>query len=499
MVDTALPTGDSGTRSRSQWTVRLVIAALLGVAAAAAVAGAGLSGGFAGTALTIAVAAPLVVVGLRSPLWAVILLLVTLLMRLALPSVGADPFLAAFALLVVSFGAWWAANRRHRPKLGGIEIAMLLYVAWNVFSILGSHELPALVDPELTDQLSLWRYLLIGTVIPFVVYFVARSAITTLAAVRTLLVASLAFASYSAAVSIMQFTGPRALVWPRYVVDAPNYTERANGLLNQPGANGVVLIIGYAVAVLLASTLPHPRWRRLLLWAIAAACTYAIYLTHTRAVYFGFVVVVVIGATMAKGIRRPYLVTLGLLAAGVAANWQSFSSSDREQGGIASTNEVFDRLNADATALWAFAEKPWFGWGLGRFLAVNTFHHQRASEDVPWIRGLGVASHFNELGILAELGIVGLLMWLAVLGLIFGALVRGIRAMPTEGLLGRPLVLTALMGLTALTILGLFADLRLLDYPNALAFGLVGMAVGVIDRCRGTTEQQYVRIPRARF
>jgi O-antigen ligase len=63
------------------------------------------------------------------------------------------------------------------------------------------------------------------------------------------------------------------------------------------------------------------------------------------------------------------------------------------------------------TAIWGFLEQPWFGWGLGRFLSLNTYH---ASGDAKHSMdsGLGIAAHSNELGILAELGIVGLALWL---------------------------------------------------------------------------------------
>ncbi|MDT5148478.1 MAG: hypothetical protein QOI01_211 [Mycobacterium sp.] len=484
---------DSGRRRK--WVSVALLALTFVLAAAAALK---VTDGLAPFAVILICGGIVGVVGLRNPLWALMFLLVTLLFRLALPDVPANPFLAASALLVISTGIWLVTNSSYRPKLGAVEVAMLLYVGWNVYSMAQDHEFPAW-DVDFTGHLSLWRYLLVGTVIPFVVYYVSRALFGSIAAIRTMLVTVVVLAAYSAAVSIMQFTGPTALVWPRYIIDAPNWPDRANGVLNQPGSNGVVLIIGYAVAILLAATMTRTPWRRVVLWGIAAACGYAIYLTHTRAVYLGFVLVVVIGALLAKGFRRPFVTTLIVLGIGLALNWSTFTSSDREAGGVGSTNEVYDRLNADATALWAFAEKPWTGWGLGRFLAVNTFHHQQYAPDVPWIRGLSVASHFNELGILAELGIIGLGLWLAVLVMVIAKLIRGIRTLPSDDAMGRPLAVTALMAMSALSCLGVFADLRLLDYPNAVAFCMAGAAAGTLDRFRNATAvAPYVRIPRLR-
>jgi O-antigen ligase len=268
---------------------------------------------------------------------------------------------------------------------------------------------------------------------------------------------------------------------------------------DQPAANGLVLITGYALAVILATTIDHPRWRALL-WVIAAACGYGVYLTHTRSVYLAFVVVVIMGALLAKGRRRAFVTTGVVLIIGVALDWSTFSSADRDAGGVGSTNELYDRLNADTTAIWGFLERPWSGWGLGRFVSLNTYHHQRWSEDIPWIRGLGIAAHSNELGILAELGIVGLALWLGILFFVFRSLVMGVRTLPAARLLGRPLALTALMTMSALVTVGLFIDLRLLDYPSTAAFAFAGAAVGALDRFQNASNtRQYVRLPRLRF
>lgn len=487
--------------ARRAMAKRLTATILVSVGAAALLAALKAPDSFATTILLAAVATAGAVACLRNPVWTLMFLLATMVLRLALPSVlGMNPFLIAFAAFVISAGIWLAGNPAIRPKIGAIEVAMLLYVGWNVWSIVQVHDLPALIDPTLAERMPLMRALLISAVIPFVVYYVSRAIFTNWAALRILLNTVLIIGAWSAAVSIMQFTGPRWLVWPRYIVDAPIYINRANGLQNQPGVNGVLLTTGFAVAILLLSTIQHSFWRRILLWAVAAGCAYAVYLTHTRAAYLAFVVVIIIGAVWGKAYRRPFVTTIVILGVGLALNWSAFTSSDRSAGGVGSTNEVYDRLNANMTAIWAFSERPWSGWGLGRFLAINTYHHQRWSEGTPWARGLGVASHFNELGILAELGIIGLALWLAVLLLVFRRLVQAIRTLPPLSVSGRPLALTAFMSLTALVVLGLFADLRLLDYPNTMAFALAGAAVGAFDRDRGAQiAPSYVRIPRLRF
>jgi O-antigen ligase len=367
-----------------------------------------------------------------------------------------------------------------------VELAMLLYLLWSIQSALLPHEYPALSNALTGEKLSLYRYILIGTVIPFTAYLLSRVLFERVSGARIMLRAILGFSAYSAVVSILQFTGPSALIWPRYIVDAPNWPGRANGVFNQPGVNGVVMITGFAIAVLLAAEKGTPRWTRWVYWIIAAGCGAGTYLTHTRSNYLAFVVVVGLGAILARSGRRAFTVTAVTMVAGVALNWSGFTSSDRSEGGVASTNEIFDRLNGIATSVWAFQQHPWTGSGLGRFVALNFYHHQQWSTETPWVRGLGVASHFNELGILAELGIIGLLLWLSVLVALTWKLIVGVRTLPADVLTGQPLAFIALASLVALIILGLFTDLRLFDYPNVMIFGLAGLAIGAADRFRET-------------
>ena len=104
-------------------------------------------------------------------------------------------------------------------------------------------------------------------------------------------------------------------------------------------------------------------------------------------------------------------------------------------------------LNTIATSIWAFKREPWFGWGISRFQAVNTFHHQQWSNDIPWVRGLGIVSHETELGILVELGILGLLLWLCVLIALIGLTLQAYRILPSSGLIGRRLAFVAICAL----------------------------------------------------
>ena len=144
-----------------------------------------------------------VYVGLRNPVWSLMFLLVTMFLRIPLTDrLPIDPFLIAFAGLVISAGIWLAGNPEGRPKLGATEVMMTLFIAWNVNSILWPHDLPALANSAFEEQLPLARYFIISTVIPFVVYYISRAIFTNLKAIRILLIILLIIGAYSAVVSI---------------------------------------------------------------------------------------------------------------------------------------------------------------------------------------------------------------------------------------------------------------------------------------------------------
>ena len=423
---------------------------------------------------------------LISPVFAAILLLVTLFLRLPIRSEVALPielFLLVFAALVVSTVLWMDRTPDRVRGLGPVEWAMALYLACNVYSMLASHEYPS-GDPLLGLTLPIPRFIVIAVGIPFALYVIGRYVFDRTSAVRALLWAVLGTATYSAAVSIMPAVGLSGLVWPRYIVTEirPSWAGRAVGIFNQPVVNGMVLALGFAIAMVLVSRRADPAWQRYAAFAVAAASGCGLYLTHTRAVWLAGVAVLIIGAVLAKGYRKGFVAILVLLGAMVAVNWSTFTSSDRTAGGVASDVELESRLNDMQTALWAFTQKPIEGWGVGRFQSVNTIHHQQWASDVPWASGFGEVSHQNELAVLAELGVTGLAAWIGVLVLIAHRLWKAYQTLPDEDLCGKPLVIIAMMALAIMVCAGITVDLRYFDFPTATIFLVIGVAIGWSDR-----------------
>ena len=417
----------------------------------------------------------LVYLGLRSPAIAVTYLLAATFFRLAIPSgtFPVDPFLPAYAGALLSTWLWVRFRAPARPTVSAVEAAMALYVVWILISASVPHQYSA--QARAGDSLS--RFILIGTVMPLSMFVVGRLAFRTESALRQLMWALLAAGAFSAFVSIGQFHFP-TLVWPQYIADSPEWVGRANGVFNQPVVNGLVLIVGFLIAMLIVAHDNEPRILRLVAGTVSVASAYAIYLTHTRAVWLSFALVVLVGCVSARGFRTGFLLTFAAMTAAITLNWTTFTSSDRSAGGVGSAGEVQDRLNTLATSIWAIERQPLLGWGIGRFTSVNTDHHQQWSPSTPWERGFGIPSHFDTLGIFVELGVVGLFLWLGILFLVIRGVVQAVRRLPEHGVCNRPLAWTALMCLMALVTTGLTVDLRFFDFPNIIVWLLAGAAIG---------------------
>jgi O-antigen ligase len=427
----------------------------------------------------VAIALLSVVLGLRNPVLACTYLLMATFFRVAIPAntLPVDPFLIAFTGVVASTWAWLASRRKSSPvEIDPIFCTIILYVTWNVVSMLLRHPYPP-GSPLDSIAFPIERFILIGIVMPLAMFLVGRWVFTSTRAIRVLLWSLVCASAYSALVSILQFSAP-AFVWPRYIVTNPLWEGRANGVFNQPVVNGLILIVGFLAATLIASHRADSKLLRICAVIVAAASAYGVYLTHTRAAWLALVLVVTVGAVLGRGLRRGFILMLGVMALAVVSNWSTFTSSDRSAGGVGSVNEVHDRLNTLATSVWAFEHKPILGWGIGRFPAVNTYHHQQYSPEVPWQRGFGIASHLDALGVLVELGVIGLALWVVLLILIYTTLIKATYRLPAQGMYGRPLGMTALLCLLAQSITGLTVDLRFFDFPNIIVMLLAGAAIG---------------------
>ncbi|GAA4772196.1 hypothetical protein GCM10023200_00630 [Actinomycetospora chlora] len=443
----------------------------------------------------VAVAALVALVALGDPLLALVLVFAASFGRLAQKEIISTELLTpALVGCALAYALAVKQGRKQAPTLGAVEWLMAAYLVWNLTSLFMGHDLPA-IDPVTGGDQNAWRWIFTGTVVPFAAYVLGKGVADDERGVRWILWSTLVFSTYSTWISIAQFRGLGSLVWPRYIINDPAWTGRANGVFNQPVVNGLILDMGFLVCLFLATRPGTGRWTKAGLYLLALATAYAVYLTHTRVVLLALVIAIGMGILFAKGWRRPFVVCLVLGAAGVAANASTFFSSDRASGGVGSSHELLDRLNIMATSWNAIQEHPFFGIGIARFLAYNTWYHVQWSQNVPWDAGYNIISHENEIGIAAELGIPGALLWVGVLVGILYTMWRALRELPAGEFLGQPLALLGAMAMMTVVVNGLTVDLRLLDFATFTPFLYAGMVAIQLERHRAKARRPRPGVP----
>jgi hypothetical protein len=444
------------------------------VAATVCAAGGVFAPGTTGPVLVLAaVGGAAVVLALVEPAAAVVLLVTTSFLRTAVHGVDLGVPLPGLLLAVALLGLVVAVARGALvlPRPSALEIVMGLYVLVNAGSWLAPHALPVATlygAPPTASSLVVF-----GVALPLAGYVVGRLGGGDRKVAPALWWWIVAATAYSAVTAILQFHGPTALVWPRFIVDAPTWAGRAVGIFNQPVTNGVLLVVGLVVCLWLGGDVTRPRRQRWTAHVVAACAVYGVYLTHTRAIWLAMVLALLAAPLVSPTYRRGALTVLGVGAVAVLLNWAAITASDSPAGAVGSTDHVDDRLNMIATAIPAMRSEPLLGWGIGRFPAVNTVHHEQWSAATSWRNGYGFAAHETELAVGVELGLVGLLLWLAILVLLGRRVLAAHRAGANPGAAG-----IALLSGLVLLVVGTTVDLRLVDFAPTLVLLLAGLAVG---------------------
>jgi O-antigen ligase len=275
--------------------------------------------------------------------------------------------------------------------------------------------------------------------------------------------------------------GPHALVRPKTILDpeAGGTPGRAQGIFLNAAVNGFVLIACAMAAFYLASQ-RRGRFRGFALLS-GLFMLGALVPTQTRSVWLAAAAVLIVCAIFWRGFRPVFVGVLLVLGIVIGANWQTFTSSDRTQGGVTSAQEAEARLNIIATGVWAIEQKPVFGWGIGRFVNVNTIHH-KGWGNAKWQHGYGLVSHETQIGIGAELGALGLGVWLLALISIGVVSRRAWRALPRSGIASRWLVLCFWCVGIAWLVTSSLIDMRFFAGANALFFVWAGIVAALADR-----------------
>ena len=242
---------------------------------------------------------------------------------------------------------------------------------------------------------------------------------------------------------------------------------RASATLTNPGVLGMFLgsAIVFAVAIL---SWKGPRRLRLLSWITLLVATPGLFLTLTR----GPILATAVAVVLLLVLGRSRLVGLGVLATAavtLAFLYPTLQSTAVYQERATKTETVQIRVVLRDVSLHLAAQKPFFGWGRGKFDEAKNAS-ELASDSFSVYAILETTSHDTYLTLLVELGAIGLLLYsLPFLILVFRSFRR--RGPPRDRwLLAGSLASLLVFYLTASTL-----DFRFFSFAQLIPFVFLAM------------------------
>jgi O-antigen ligase len=375
------------------------------------------------------------------------------------------------AVIVIGLGI--LSNARRRPlRLGWPEVLMGGYVVASLGSIAATS-----ADPMATAFLFYDRVF-----IPMCLYLVIRLVEPDGSDVKRLLPVAVFILLTQTALGVLSWIAPGAL--PSAWLGLAG--ARTTGSLVHPNVFAVTLLFSGMLAFHGALSIrrrPSARWGLIGLFILSLVM---VFLTFARAGWVaGIVVIAGLLFVYPRALRRVIAVAVPSLALVVAAGFISGTGEIARDRFLSESSEesALSRLPVAVAAARMFREKPLTGWGYENF---NVYDRQFQERVAGFFPEKDQSAHNVYLTILAEQGIVGLALFLgpAIWWLVLTP--SALRNMPTEGFLGRRLLVILWLVMATHFVVNQFSNMRV-----AFGLGMWWITLGII----GSLVDRYRRPP----
>jgi O-antigen ligase len=283
-----------------------------------------------------------------------------------------------------------------------------------------------LIAGTLDDDAARFALLDRFSIVAFALFFVAPIAFRDERDRQVLLGVLVTLGAYLGLTAVLETTGPRGLLFPRYI-DDPSvgiHFDRARGPFTESVGNGLVLYACGIAAAIAAFTWTDRRLRGIA-GLVTLLCALGTLLTLTRAIWLGAVVGSILVLLAARETRRWVVPAIALGAAMVLIAFAAIPGLEgRAEARSDDDRPLWDRRNSNAAAIRMLAERPTVGWGWGRY-RTESLEFYRQADDYPLTGVLDVHNVF--LANAVELGVLGAALWAAALlaAVLGGVLRRG--------------------------------------------------------------------------
>jgi len=355
------------------------------------------------------------------------------------PSITFDRVTLLLLLTLVMAQKAVARRRGVKIQVDSIDLLLITFAGLAVFSAL----FPAQVDitrprglKSLTAKLqttTALQGLLDHYFLPFGTFFIARALLDNERWLWRALVV----------VAFMPlYLGPVAVIENRYGISFWSRTGelvwkdigkgRAGGPFVNPISFGIVLGTCLVFALFVYYTLPKVRVRILVLISIGLACIAALF-TYTRSAWISIVGRLLFFAAFSPRVRKAILIPILLMVVALVLFRASVTQSDLFQKRVIVTSTIEARMVAQRSMINMIRDRPWFGFGAGRYKDYQYLYYETA--------GGAVSSHNTYLSIIAEIGIVGFIPYLLVFAVMAFRTAVAYRILPDKaGIISKGLV-----------------------------------------------------------
>lgn len=361
--------------------------------------------------------------------------------------------------------------KQYRPvRLGGAELAMFLYLAIVVVSILllnrGDH---------LTYLYTLYDRVFVG----FAAYWLVRLLGLREQDLKRLLPIVLLVCVAEIVLGFWSWLAPSSLP----AIYADGWATRMSGTFSNPNAYAYVLLFLLGLLFHYAQNNPR-RWVRISLMLVFGVGLWCVFLTFTRACWLA-------GAFTLLGLFLLYpKPVLSLMLIGVPIAAILSASMFGEEIAYASERlrteqTVNSRIILANAGQQMFYARPFWGWGFGNYDRYDWQFMKRVGDISPthWDIERGT-SHNTFLTILAETGTIGFFFYFFPIIWWLRLSVKAWPHLPRSGFWSRRLLVVMWLSIGAFTILSQAADMRFFWF----ALGLFWLSLGLI----GNMAQSYL-------
>ncbi|MFQ5612352.1 MAG: O-antigen ligase family protein [Anaerolineae bacterium] len=352
-------------------------------------------------------------------------------------------------------------------KLGWPELAMGLYLAYGISSILLTYGVSLPATYTFYDRVF----------VPFMAYLLIKSTSPSEKVLKRLIPFILAICVAEAIIGLLSWYRPGVL--PALWGGGAQRHLRVTGTFNEPAVYTSFMMFLMLWLLQMAMSLKGGLWRLILLLAFALGML-SILFSFSRGSWLAASLVILgllyLYPRPVLSLAAVVLPIIIILSADVLVDEVSYALER-----LRSRSTANDRLVVAHAGQRMFLAKPVFGWGYESYDDHDWMFFERVGDVVPSVWDIRQStSHNTFLTILAEMGIVGFSLFIFPVIWLLVQTVRVLPRMPREGFWSWRLLIIFWLSFGFLITVSQFVDMRFFVFTLTLWWIILGLIANII-------------------